>query len=284
MSVEPLDFESLKDEERGLLNDTDLHILTLFESAISSSPEFNVDEKAKRFATDLVASAPDRQSGTDAESYVMSTWQVLICIASRISYRHYGQDVLVRIVGMLDAAGDMWKGLPGFGISMRDSWNHSPTFELDTEDDRAFTLDEWLNLNSFVARLFSTTVGRFINFAIWELRNGLEEDEHDVGTTSITDTRVLIASEWIVQSGRRLFRESLLNSLSTQPEDATHGSPYRGGSLYSGVKGFSLERWGFWKRRLTELRKDVSESIHVSINEAVEMMTQIEMEVANTYH
>jgi hypothetical protein len=40
----------------------------------------------------------------------------------------------------------------------------------------------------------------------------------------------------------RLLQESLLNSLSTEPDDATHGSPYRGGSLYSGVKGFSLKR------------------------------------------
>ncbi len=155
-----------------------------------------------------------------------------------------------------------------------------PTFELDAEDDRAFTLDEWLNLNSFVARLFSTTVGGFVNFAIWELRNGLEEDEHDMGPTPVTNTRVLIASEWIVQSGQRLLRESLLNYLSTEPEDATHGSPYRGGSLYSGTKGFGLERWGFWKRRLTESRKDVSESIHVSINEAVEVMTKVEKDVA----
>jgi hypothetical protein len=50
-----------------------------------------------------------------------------------------------------------------------------PTFELDAEDDREYTLEEWLNLNPFVARLFSTTVGEFVNSAIWELRNGLEE-------------------------------------------------------------------------------------------------------------
>ncbi|KAE9374116.1 hypothetical protein N431DRAFT_454918 [Stipitochalara longipes BDJ] len=183
---------------------------------------------------------------------------------------------------MLGAAGEMWKDLPGFGSSMRDSWNHNPTFELDTLDDRAFTLDEWLNLNSFVARLFSTTVRGFMTFAIWELRNGLEEDKRDSGSMSIINTRVLVASEWIVQSGRRLLQESMLNSLSTALEDATHGSPYRGGSLYSGVKRFGLERWGFWKRRLMELRKDANESIHVSINEAVEMMTKSEMEVANT--
>jgi hypothetical protein len=77
MSVELLDFESLKDEERDLLSDANLQILTFFESAISSSPKPSVDEKAKRFVTDLIASAPDGQSGTNAESFVMSTWQVL---------------------------------------------------------------------------------------------------------------------------------------------------------------------------------------------------------------
>jgi hypothetical protein len=73
----------------------------------------------------------------------------------------------------------------------------------------------------------------------------------------------------------------LLNFLSTEPENEFHGSPYRGGPLYSGAKGFGLERWGFWKRGLTESRKDVSDSVHVSIDEAVEMMTKVEMEVAN---
>jgi hypothetical protein len=125
MSTELLDFKSLKDEERGLLSDLDFHILILFELAINSSPEPNVNEKAKRFVTDLTASAQERQSGTDVESFVMSTWQVLTYIASRIPYRHDGQDVLVRIVGMLDATGEAWKDLPGFGISMRGSWNHS---------------------------------------------------------------------------------------------------------------------------------------------------------------
>lgn len=125
MSIEALDFDSLKDEERGLLSDADFHILTIFESAINSSPESNVDEKAKRFFTDLIALAPLRQSGIDAEFFVMSTWQILTYIASRIPYRQYGQDFLVGVVGMLGAAGEMWMDFPSFWNSMRDSWNHS---------------------------------------------------------------------------------------------------------------------------------------------------------------
>jgi hypothetical protein len=69
-----------------LLSDADLYILTLFELAINSSLEPNVDEKAKRFVTDLIASALEMQSGTNVKSSVMSTWQVLMYIASRIPY------------------------------------------------------------------------------------------------------------------------------------------------------------------------------------------------------
>jgi hypothetical protein len=77
------------------------------------------------------------------------------------------------------------------------------------------------------------------------------------------------------------LQKSLLNFLSTEPENESHESPYRGGPLYSGAKGFGLERWGFWKRRLTESRKDVSESGLVSVDEAMEKMAKVEMEVAN---
>ena len=91
------------------------------ESAINPSSEPNVDEKAKSFVTDLIACGPEKQSGLDAEYFATSTWQVLTYIASRIPSRHYGQDVLVRIVGRLDAAGEPWNDLRGFGISLRGS-------------------------------------------------------------------------------------------------------------------------------------------------------------------
>lgn len=139
-------------------------------------------------------------------------------------------------------------------------------------------MDEWLNLNSFIARLFNGLVVGFANFAIFELRNGLEEDD-DV-PQPIADARIRVACEWVIQSRWRLLQLSLLNSRSTEPEDATHGSPYRGGALYSGTRGFNLERWGFWKRRLAELRKDVGDI--APIDEALEMMTAAEKEAADT--
>jgi hypothetical protein len=123
MSFEPLNFELIKDDERSVLNtDTRLDILDLFETAINSSSYPDIDEKATRFVTDLVAFAAKSRLRTGVMSY--ATWKVLINIASCIPYRHYGQDVLVKIVSLLGAA-DTWKDDPGFGMAMRDEWNRS---------------------------------------------------------------------------------------------------------------------------------------------------------------
>ncbi|KAI1074278.1 hypothetical protein F5B20DRAFT_574191 [Whalleya microplaca] len=282
MSAEPLDFEPLKDEERGLFCDADLEILSFFESAVASSSPDTVDEAANHFVNQLIIAGAGKQSPAEAEGLTATTWQVLIHIASRIPCRHYGQDILVKIIGILNAAEGPWKELPGIMICLRDIWNESPTYEPDPEGDRTFTLDEWLNLNSFVARLFGTSTKGFGNFAIWELRNGLEEDDEETRSAAIRDNRVRVACEWVLQGGRRLLRESSLNSFTTEPEDAAHGSPFRAGPLFSGSRGYNLERWGFWKRRLVESRGRVSDPVQASIDGAVGMMTAVEREVAKT--
>ena len=65
------------------------------------------------------------------------------------------------------------------------------------------------------------------------------------------------------------------------PETETRGgTPFRAGPLFGGVKGFNLERWGFWKRRLVDLSKDVGCSLDLSVREAVDVMTAVETEVA----
>jgi hypothetical protein len=79
MAFEPLSFEPIKGDERGVLNsDAQLDILTLFETAINPSPHLNIDEKAKRFVTDLVAFASEEKSGLDADAVASATWKVLL--------------------------------------------------------------------------------------------------------------------------------------------------------------------------------------------------------------
>jgi hypothetical protein len=154
-----------------------------------------------------------------------------------------------------------------------------PVFQLGDDNEEEFTLNEWLNLNSFVARLGK----EFISFGLWELRNGLEglKAEEKYAPEAVINTRILVATEWIIQGGRRgLLRESLLNALSHEPNS---GSPWSGGPLFPGARGFNLERWGFWKRRLGDLRNATVESSSKPVDEAVELITALEAEAANAW-
>ena len=91
-----------------------------------------------------------------------------------------------------------------------------------------------------------------------------------------TDNRVAVASEWVIQSGPDLLRRCLLSSVLDEAETRS----YSAGALYAGHPGLCLERWGFWKRRLGEIRDKVSESAMRSVDEAVESMTAAETALA----
>lgn len=124
MSFEPLNFEPIKDEERSVLgSDAELDILAMFEAAVNSSSSPEIDAAAKPFVNDLVAFAPEAISGLNADCIARATWEVLINAACCIPCRHWAQDILVKIVGLLSDAGDPWKDFPGFWIVMRESWN-----------------------------------------------------------------------------------------------------------------------------------------------------------------
>ena len=148
-----------------------------------------------------------------------------------------------------------------------------PTFEAEDDETEHYSLDEWLNLNSFSARLLGAGLVGWVNFAIWQLRHGLEE-EMNPGPS--TDNRVAVASEWVIQSGPDLLRRCLLSSVLDEAETRS----YSAGALYAGHPGLCLERWGFWKRRLGEIRDKVSESAMRSVDEAVESMTAAETALA----
>ncbi|KAI1406825.1 hypothetical protein F5Y13DRAFT_176247 [Hypoxylon sp. FL1857] len=286
MSDQALNFEPLKDEELGFFSTEDeFDIVDLFESVISSSPEPNIDDISRHFTDGLIELAPGKCP--TYQTFPCSTWSALNHIASRIPYRHYGQDVLVSIIRKLNEV-EGWKGLPDIWIEMRECWNQCPSGEPKSKDDPEFTEEEWLSLNSFAARLYGGLgVGSFTSFAVYQVSDGLEGERKDKDQPG-PETRLRVACEWVIQSGRRLMRESLLNSYANPLEklESRYSNPYSIGPLFTGSRGFNLERWGFWKRRLIEVREDkgYGESTYELIDEAVETMAAIEKEIAEKFH
>jgi hypothetical protein len=127
MSTEPLNFEPIKDEERSVFNShAQIDILELFEAAMNSSPEPNIDEKAYRFVADLLAF--DAKTELKPGMVALETWDVIINASACIHCRHYGQHVLVKTVRLLGDAGDTWKDYPNWRMETREHWNHRTYF------------------------------------------------------------------------------------------------------------------------------------------------------------
>ena len=72
-------------------------------------------------------------------------------------------------------------------------------------------------------------------FGLWELRDGLEgvKAETKPSPEAVINTRILVATEWIIHGGRGILRESLLNGLSSEP---TSGNPWDAGPLFAGAR------------------------------------------------
>ena len=114
-----------------------------------------------------------------------------------------------------------------------------------------------------------TGLAGWVNFAIWQLRHGLEKD---MNPGPSTNSRAAIANERTIQRGPDLLRRCQLNSVL----DKSTMRSYRAGTPYAGHLGLSLEDWNFWKCRHGQTRDNVGESAMRSIDEAVGSITAAE--------
>jgi hypothetical protein len=99
-------------------------------------------------------------------------------------------------------------------------------------------------MSSFVARTWTAGIFNGTNFAIWVLRDGLEED-YDRG--EYYSEYVSAAAMWILCSGQLLFDEILQFPKETGEFEE---KAWKGGPLYHGPI-IGLERWKFWQKAFT---------------------------------
>ncbi|KAB8067133.1 hypothetical protein BDV29DRAFT_200699 [Aspergillus leporis] len=187
---------------------------------------------------------PTRRSGhsysDDMEIFLWSTWGIFIHIAKQIPHDHPWQDRLVELIRALTLIVPMtveiwgkprrvWTDLPILGPSMREAWV-CPTYSGDrsTTDE----VDRWINLNSFAARLLNLDAILWISFPVWALRDALDEPVNGPEL----DCNIRVANQWIVHSGRYIYRQLT----STSPNG-------------HGCDGLTLEAWQRWKSRFIEI-------------------------------
>lgn len=130
------------------------------------------------------------------------------------------------------------------------------------------TLDEWLNFNSFTARLVGAGLTGPL-FGLWQLNHALEFDR----LRSVhLDTAVSVASQWIRWAGKPILQACLFPPSTDEAEKRCLSA----GDLYPGLPAFCLERWGFWKRRLGQLQDTISPDAATLARKAIEAMDTLE--------
>lgn len=122
---------------------------------------------------------------------------------------------------------------------------------------------EWENLQTFLGLLTVRGYPDKKLYGLWTLRDALEEQEYD---------KFPAAVGWIIMAGKVLYNST--------DEYAPHGGadPARPGRLFQGNRGFSKERWAFWKRAFLDAgnRDDLGEETRMWAQKGAETMTSVE--------
>jgi hypothetical protein len=106
-------------------------------------------------------------------------------------------------------------------------------------------------MSSFVARTWAAGIFNGINFAIWVIRDGLEDD-YDRG--EYYSEFISAAAMWIICSGQLLFDEIVQFPVEISEDEK---KAWGAGPLYTGSI-IGLERWRFWQKAFTAAAESVT--------------------------
>lgn len=209
------------------------------------------------------------------EDFFWGFWDDIFSIAEQIPHSHHGQDTLVAFMRELTLVpetgekiwevsfltfhyqchtrievgrtGDKnmlippqaraWTDLPLLGAAIREHLS------------RELAVDERVSFHAFVARLLHAGISQGSETtAIWMLRDSLEEDVDKGGDI---DRDLMTAAVYIEYAGA-----TLVQKLALQPEprlDEAQQRMLKGGGLWKGQSGLTVDRWTFWGDRFSKL-------------------------------
>lgn len=275
-----IDLQPLIAHPKSASSPLEAQLLDILDAAINAlSP---TELSAETTAGELDTRYPAGKGPDKAEDFLWTLWTLFLNVARKVPATDARQQLLVSVVRKLKAKDretvqlwgndtNVWGDLPMLGPCMREAWNTRPSFDGTGQDASAVT--DWISLTSFAARVLGAELQPWDNFAIWELRTVLEENEST--SESVRDAQLATVCEWITHAGKYLYEKG--RSAGTPLDDADARS-LKTGKLLGDVKpGLSNERWVFWRERLTELGKSGSnDALKDKVNRVVKLMTTLE--------
>lgn len=134
----------------------------------------------------------------------------------------------------------------------------------------------WTNVNALGAKLHARTSIRGLDFkGLYALLEALEEER----TPKELDDIVPAAACWILSAGKKIRENDERHTASIAGDDILKRSPGSRGKLYCGARGFSNERWAFWKTRFGMLSREptLNEETRLYAMQAMNEMMSVEV-------
>lgn len=174
------------------------------------------------------------------------------------------------------SSGRLWSELTLLGPSARECWNDAPGC------GAGFSVPEihaWANVNAFVAAITKKGLDDFCLYAIWVMRDALEDHHEDASTsygfvTVAMKLNALVpaAAVWVLVMGKELLEK----------DDSVPSNPSQGEPSWKGTNAVCKDRWRFWKARFQGLsrREDLMSETKEIAAEAFARMEDIERTAA----
>lgn len=219
----------------------------------------------------------------DAESFLMSMWEIFLCVARIIPYDDPGQDRIVSVLEILrlrakttiDLWGKerrLWRDFPLLSSCIREAWS-DPMQDSGNDTVNIEDASAWISLNAFAARITNKGLVDCSLYAVIEIQKALEQEIPPSGPSR--DLRLRTANNWILISGVKLFNGALEGDTLDEGELAATAP----GPLYMenrGQPGLCMDRWRFWLRRFQELGSDdINDKIGYEATKVARRMEEI---------
>ncbi|CEJ53947.1 hypothetical protein PMG11_00278 [Penicillium brasilianum] len=224
-------------------------------------------------SNDEDSKAPVDENTADPEAFLWSLWGLIIQVMRLVHPQHPGQ---IRMISFMQALGKFPTRTLDIWGSEQKLWSDFPILRPCLRDHLEYIgepdpdgISEWINQNSFMARIVGKDLLSWDTLIIWMLRDALEEDVPQ--EQIVRDCYISVVNEWITHAGQTIYRQLSDKDLSEQQKRVT-----KGGTLYHGKDGLCAERWEFWKQRLAEISKLVSKDLQPVAWSAADRMSQIE--------
>ncbi|KAL6914804.1 hypothetical protein FSST1_012564 [Fusarium sambucinum] len=213
----------------------------------------SAQDAARKITSSCITAIEKNEDASKIEDELYNLWPGILTAAEQTP--HDRQDKLVQVmqaIKELAPSGDKAKKIVVWGNETR--WDALPLFGSTARDelDRAQeeSEDSCVNINAFFARITAAGIDDFTLYAIWTLRDAIEDPAADEIAQKTSPRLLKAASVWFIYAGDSLAKATK----EGKQFDGKMAKP--GASLEDGAewRGFCDDRWKAWQERMSALK------------------------------